>query len=128
MYIMGNRILIVDDNQQFLLMLQEFLADYNGVNVVGAAVSGQEALSLIEITAPDMMIVDLWMPDMSGLDLTQAVKGRWPNMPTIVLTLSESAAHRQAAFEAGADAFVGKSRMDAELMPAIQRLMTIQQA
>lgn len=128
MHIMGNRILIVDDNQQFLLMLQEFLADYNGVNVVGAAVSGQEALSLIEITAPDMMIVDLWMPDMSGLDLTQAVKGRWPDLPTIVLTLSESPAHRQAAFEAGADEFVGKSRMDAELMPAIERLMAGQQA
>ncbi len=117
---MTNRVLLVDDNRKFLSMLQEFLGDYDGIEVVGAAGSAQEALGLINATNPSILIVDLWMPDMNGLDLTHEIKARWPGLPTVVLTLFDSPRHRQAAFDAGADAFVGKARLDSELMPAIQ--------
>lgn len=117
---MSNRVLIVDDNQKFLAMLQEFLSEYEGIEVVGAAASAQEALGLIDDTRPQVLIIDLWMPDMSGLELTHFVKSRWPRLTTVVLTLFDSPHHRKAAFDAGADAFVGKARMDSELVPAIQ--------
>jgi DNA-binding NarL/FixJ family response regulator len=120
---MTYRVLIVDDNQRFLEFLEEFLCHYADIRVIGTALSGQEALELAEDGEPDLIIVDLWMPDISGLDLTREIKSRWPGVPTIVLTLLDSPQHRQAAMEAGADAFIGKPSMDSDLVPAIERLM-----
>jgi DNA-binding NarL/FixJ family response regulator len=121
---MTHRVLIVDDNQRFLEFLEEFLCHYADINVVGSALSGQEALELAENGQPDLIIVDLWMPDISGLDLTREIKARWPGVPTIVLTLLDSPQHRQAAMEAGADAFIDKPSMDSDLVPTIERLMS----
>jgi DNA-binding NarL/FixJ family response regulator len=121
--IMAYRVLIVDDNQRFLEFLEEFLRHYADIHIVGSALSGKEALELAEDDQPDLIIVDLWMPDISGLDLTREIKSRWPGVPTIVLTLLDSPQHRQAAMEAGADAFIGKPSMDSDLVPAIERLM-----
>lgn len=120
---MINHVMLVDDNQKFLAVLREFLNEHDDIDVVGAAGSGEEALALLASTQPTVLIVDLWMPDMGGLDLTRKVKALWPQLPVIVLTLFDSPRHRQAALDAGADAFVGKARMDADLLPAIQGLV-----
>jgi DNA-binding NarL/FixJ family response regulator len=120
---MINHVMLVDDNQKFLAVLREFLNEYNDIDVIAVAGSGEEALALLDSTQPAVLIVDLWMPDMGGLDLTRKVKARWPQLPVIVLTLFDSPRHRQAALDAGADAFVGKARMDADLLPAIQSLI-----
>lgn len=120
---MMQQLLIVDDNQKFLAVLQEFLSEYDGINIARATSSGQEALEWAADNPPDLVIVDLWMPDMGGLELTRQVKSRWPEIPVIVLTLFDSERHRQAAFDAGANAFVAKSRMDSDLLPAIRQLL-----
>lgn len=121
--IMTYRVLIVDDNRRFLEFLEEFLSSYADVHIVGSALSGEEALALAEDGQPDIVISDLWMPDMGGLDLTREIKNRWPSVPTIILTLLDSPDHRQAAIEAGADAFIGKPSMDSDLVPTIEQLM-----
>lgn len=120
---MTYRVLIVDDNHRFLEFLEEYLCAHADINVIGSALSGHEALELANDSQPDLIIADLWMPDMGGLDLTRRIKARWPDVPTIILTLLDSPHHREAALEAGADAFIGKPNMDAELVPTIERLM-----
>jgi DNA-binding NarL/FixJ family response regulator len=120
---MSRRVLLIDDNPKFTSMLREFLSDLDGIEVVGEAFSGEEALSLIDAITPDILIVDLSMPGMSGLDLTQTVKARWPEIAAVVLTLLDTPRHRQAALDAGADAFVGKASMDSDLIPAIQQFI-----
>lgn len=120
---MTHEVLIVDDNPKFLAVLREFLGEYDGISVIGATSSGHEALELAGDSQPALMIVDLWMPDMGGLELTRQVKARWPELPVIILTLFDSERHREAALEAGANAFVTKGRMDADLMPAVGRLL-----
>lgn len=120
---MTHEVVIVDDNPKFLAVLQEFLGEYEGIQVIAATDSGHEAIELVGARQPALMIVDLWMPDMGGLELTRQVKARWPETPIIILTLFDSERHREAALEAGANAFVTKGRMDADLMPAVERLL-----
>ncbi len=117
-----NQIMLVDDNQDFLAVSQEFLEAFEGLRVVGTATSGKEALDLLSRISPTLLIVDVSMPEMNGLELTQQVKKRWPRLPVIVLTLLDTPLHRQAAMQAGADAFVTKASMDDDLIPAIQGL------
>ena len=117
-----SQIVLVDDNQDFLAVSQEFLEAFEGLQVVGTATSGPEALDLLNHISPTLLIVDVSMPEMNGLELTQQVKKQWPSLPIIVLTLLDTPLHRQAALQAGADAFVTKASMDDDLIPAIQGL------
>jgi DNA-binding NarL/FixJ family response regulator len=116
------RVLLVDDNQQFLALSQEFLGDHQDIEISGVAVSAKEALALLNCTDPHIMIVDLAMPGTNGLELTRQVKIQNPQLQVIVLTLLDSPRHRKAALEAGADAFVPKSAMDTDLVPTIRQL------
>jgi CheY-like chemotaxis protein len=107
------RVLLVDDNEKFLNLSCDFIeSECEGVEVIGTAASGREALGFIEETRPDLLIIDLAMPDMSGLELTAEIRSLLPGVPIIILTLFDSPRHRQAAFEAGANAFVPKAEMD----------------
>ena len=117
-----SQIVLVDDNQDFLAVSQEFLEAFEGLQVIGTATSGPEALDLLGRISPTLLIVDVSMPEMNGLELTQQVKKQWPSLPIIVLTLLDTPLHRQAALQAGADAFVTKASMDDDLIPAIQGL------
>jgi CheY-like chemotaxis protein len=117
------RVLLVDDNEKFLNLSRDFLeSECEGVQVICTAASGHEALGLIAETRPDLLIIDLAMPDMSGLELTEEIRGLLPTVPIIILTLFDSPRHRQAAMEAGADAFVPKAEMDILLPPTIESL------
>jgi DNA-binding NarL/FixJ family response regulator len=116
------QILLVDDNQQFLAFSQEFLGEYQDIEVAGIAISAEEALALLERVRPHLMIVDLAMPGTSGIELTHQIKAQHPHLPVIILTLLDSPHHRQAALDAGADAFVPKASMDTDLVPTIRRL------
>jgi DNA-binding NarL/FixJ family response regulator len=113
------RVLLVDDNPEFLAVSREFLEAHGEVEVVGTATSAQEAFALIESAQPSMLITDLVMPSINGLELTQQVKKRWPHICVIVLTMHNTARHRDAAINAGADAFVTKANLDTDLIPAI---------
>ncbi|GAB4483047.1 MAG: hypothetical protein Kow00124_32270 [Anaerolineae bacterium] len=118
----GYRVLLVDDNPHFLTVAYEFLEEHDGIEVVGAVSSGHEALHVVDHLSPGLVIVDISMDGMNGLELTRLLKSSG-HVAVIVLTLLDTPSYQQAAFEAGADAFVGKSRMDVDLLPAIRRLI-----
>ncbi len=119
----SHRVLVVDDNHVFLEAAAEFLFEQNSIGEILTAESGQAALAVISVNRPDLMIVDLAMPEMGGLELTRLVKERWPELPIIILTLHDTPHHRHAALEAGADAFVSKTLIDSDLIPAVSRLL-----
>jgi len=118
-----NRILLVDDNLDFLEVSHEFLDAMHDLTVVGTATSAEDALAQIDKLAPSTIITDLAMPGMSGLELTTLIKQRMPQVRVIVMTMHDTAHHRQAAIAAGADAFITKARMDSELEPAIRETL-----
>jgi len=114
--------LLIDDNQSFLAALREYVEQVGELTVVGTATSCPEALQLLEQITPDLITVDISMPGMNGLELTARVRQQWPELRVIVLTLLDSALHREAALAAGAHAFVGKAAMQHELIPAIRNV------
>ena len=115
-------IMLVDDNEGFLAVAQEYIEAFNDFQVLRTANSGEDALVLLESVQPDILVVDLSMQGMSGLDVARSVKGRWPKLPVVILTMLDTSMHRQAAIDAGADAYVVKTTMDTDLIPLLNQL------
>lgn len=115
------RVVLVDDNPHFLVLLRDYLVQ-NHLDVLFTARSGPEVLDrLEELGQVDALVLDLAMPGMNGLEVTRYIKEHHADLRIVILTLSESNGHKRAALAAGADAFVGKSHMDSDLLPALAR-------
>jgi DNA-binding NarL/FixJ family response regulator len=116
--------LLVDDNPHFLRILDRFLTVHGeaGAQVVGTVVGGRDAVAEAVRLRPDIILVDLKMPDISGIELLPQLRRALPNALLIVLSLTEPAEYEAAARVAGADAFVAKARLECDLIPTIQRL------
>ncbi len=117
-------VLLVDDNPTFLRVLQDFLADYGAglVQVVGAVVGGRHAVAQAEQLHPQVILLDLQMPDVPGLDLLPPLRTRLPEALLIALSLRDPEEYRAQTLAAGADAFVAKACLARDLLPTIQRL------
>lgn len=116
------RVLLVDDNPAFLTSLERFLSIEPRLAVVGRAHSGRTALEEVRRLQPRLVLMDVSMPEMGGLEATQRLKAE-PDAPrVIILTMYEDAEFRQAAQDVGADGFVAKSALGTELLPLMQAL------
>ena len=111
------RVLIADDRSRSRRGLQALLMTHPGIEVVGEAGNGQEALRLVEERRPDTVVIDAKMPAMDGLTATRMIKNRWPEVRVIMLTMYST--HRADALGAGADAFLVKGCLAQELLDAI---------
>jgi DNA-binding NarL/FixJ family response regulator len=117
-------VLAVDDNPRFLAILTRFLRTRHPdeVIVVGVAKGGFEALTQADALQPQMVILDLAMPDMPGWEVIPRLRKAHPKIGIIVLTLLDPSGYRERTLKAGADEFVAKSVLGAELLPAIRRV------
>ena len=111
------QVLIVDDRPQTREGLKALLATAPPVQVVGEAADGREAMHLIEVRQPDVVLMDASMPVMDGLEATRLVKAQWPQIKVIILTIHT--ALRAEALAAGADAFLVKGCPTGALLDAI---------
>jgi len=113
------RVLVVDDNAAIRERLCAMLAEVAGLEIVGSAGDGSSALFEIAARSPDVVVLDLRLPDMSGLDLIPIVKAS-PGAPRVVAITSHAERfYRRECLERGADAFVDKAAPFAELVAAI---------
>jgi DNA-binding NarL/FixJ family response regulator len=115
-------VLLVDDNPSFLRIVTRFLEQQGDVAVVGAAGGGEEALALAQDLEPDVVLVDLAMPGLSGLATIPLLRIILPKVGIIALTVLDMSSYRQAALAAGVNEFVSKASLSSELLPAIQRV------
>ncbi len=116
------RILLVDDNAEFLESAAGYLATQPDLHVIGRARSAQAALEMAAALRPDLVLMDIAMPDMSGLEATRQIKAL-PSPPRVViLTLYDNPEYRHAAEIAHADGFVAKSDFGTRLLPTIRAL------
>lgn len=100
------RILIVDDQPRARQSIRALLATVPCAGEIREAESGEEGLRAAEEFQPDVMLIDVLMPGMDGLQLTRAIKERWPQVRVIVLSMSSE--FRERAILAGAKAFLTK--------------------
>jgi DNA-binding NarL/FixJ family response regulator len=102
------RVLLADANPTFLAAAARCLTSDGKLALVGQAATGAEALRLAADLQPDLVLIDIGLRDMNGLEVAHAIK-LWPNPPRmIVLAFGEGSAYAEAARNAGADGFVTK--------------------
>jgi DNA-binding NarL/FixJ family response regulator len=119
---MAVTILIVDDNAQFRALLREIVAEAPDLHVVGEAADGAEAIHLAQALRPDILLLDLGLPRVNGLEVLRWSKAERPECKVIIVTVHDEDAYRQAAEASGADAFLLKKTLGTVLLPTIQRL------
>jgi DNA-binding NarL/FixJ family response regulator len=114
---------MVDDHPVFLREASQFLQErgHNELVVVGTARNSAEAISQARELCPNVVLLDLNMPGMNGLDLIPHLRVLLPSAYLIVVTMLDDTRYRNAVLAAGANDFVSKSVVHAELLPAIRR-------
>src|SRR5580700_3972704 len=112
------RILVADDHAVVRHGLKTILS-HSGWTVCGEAKSGAEALALANQLRPDVVVMDLNMPGMNGIEALRAIKGRWPKVGIVVLTLHFSEQLVREIIKAGARGYVMKSDADRDLVDAV---------
>jgi DNA-binding NarL/FixJ family response regulator len=105
------RVLLVDDSDDFLEVVSDWLAADPGIQIVGIAHTGQEAVEKIDELGPDLVLMDVTMPGMNGFEATRLIKSK-PGAPRVVLlTFHDSQTARHEAWAAGADDFLAKANV-----------------
>jgi DNA-binding NarL/FixJ family response regulator len=116
------RVLLVDDNASFLEIESNFLSRQPEFKIVGSATSGEGALTQVVNLRPDLVLMDLTMPGMNGMQATSQIK-KQPNAPRIIIvTLHDQPAYREMCENAGADGFITKDNFGAALVHMIHGL------
>ncbi|MBS1252255.1 MAG: Transcriptional regulatory protein DegU [Anaerolineales bacterium] len=113
------RVLIADDRPRTRDSLRALLLTCPGYEVVGQAINGKEAIELVEQYQPDVVLMDVRMPDMDGLEATRLIKSRWPATKVIVLTMHSG--YQAAALDAGASAFLSKGAPPEKLLSTLSQ-------
>ena len=116
------RILIVDDHEVVRRGLHALLGTQVGWEVVGDAANGPDAVRQVNQIKPDLVIMDITMPVMSGLDATRLIMETAPQTKVLIFTMHDSEQMMQTALEAGARGYVLKSNAASELIAAIRSL------
>jgi DNA-binding NarL/FixJ family response regulator len=114
------KVLIVDDHTLVRDGIRALLALVADVKVVGEAANGKEALEKVKKLAPDVVLMDLAMPIMGGLEATRRIRKRFPRTKVLALTQYEDREYIVPTIEAGARGFVSKTAAFSELASAIQ--------
>jgi len=116
------RAVVADDSPVALAAICSFLETVSGITVIATALDGYELLQKVERLDPDLVITDLRMPHMGGLEVSLHLRDLLPAVRIIVLTEMEGSFVRQACLESGADACVYKNEMPEELVATIRKL------
>jgi two-component system response regulator NreC len=114
------RVLIADDHIIVRSGLRLLLEAEQDIDVVGEALEGSEALSLVEKHLPDVVLMDIAMPGMDGLEATRRIKARWPQVQVLVLTMHRSDEYFFEMLKAGASGYILKGAETSDLIHAVR--------
>ena len=118
----STRVAIVDDHQLVREGLRDLLEDALDIEVVGEAANGREGLLLCSRLKPDLVLMDVRMPDMDGLAATREIKQRYPGISVMMVTMHENPDYLLEALKSGAAGYVLKDGLRQEVVTAVRRV------
>jgi len=121
---MSHRILLVDDHQMFREGLKAVLKSETDFQVIGEAADGVQAVELSRELAPDVVIMDISMPEMNGVEATGRIHAESPDIKIIILSMHTEKRFILGALKAGATGIVAKNSASAELRTAIEAVVS----
>lgn len=114
------RIVLADDHAVVRAGIRALLEAQPGLEVVGEASSGREAVEVVEQFDPDVALLDIRMPDMSGLEACREIRARCPEVEILILSMYSDETYLREALEAGARGYILKESTDDDLVRAIR--------
>jgi len=114
------KIMLVDDHDVVRTGLKTFIQTQEGLDVVAEANSGESALQVLSETTPDLVVMDITMPEMDGLEATRRMKALYPQCKILALTVHEDKQYFFEMLAAGADGYITKQVAAEELVEAIR--------
>lgn len=114
------RVLLVDDHTILRTGLRMFFNSQEDMVVIGEAVSGEDALEKVQLHQPDVVILDISMPGMNGIEAIARIKQLTLDVGILMLTMHEAEEYLQQAMQAGASGYVLKKAADSELLEAVR--------
>jgi DNA-binding NarL/FixJ family response regulator len=118
------RVLAIDDSPEFLSSLQSFFETIPDFCLVGTARSGSEALARVQELQPDLVLMDLQMAGMNGLETTSEIRRHFPGLAVVIVTAHEMPGLRQVCHDNGARDFVKKSRLYQDLPDVLAKFLS----
>jgi two-component system response regulator NreC len=116
---LATRIVIADDHAIVRTGLRAVIGAAPGLDLVGEAAGGYEAMELVESSKPDVLVLDISMPDLDGIEVTRKLHPLHPELRILMLTIHEDEALLKAALHAGASGYILKRAAESELIAAI---------
>jgi len=115
------KVLIADDHRDFRRSVHDFLNRLPNVSVVGEAKDGNDAVKKVETLFPDVVLMDISMPLMDGLEATQIIKQNWPTTKVLIATTFDDPICRREAFSVKADGFILKE----SIIPSLETMFAV---
>jgi len=116
------RVLIVDDHPLFREAVARLLSEYSEFEIVAEASDGEEALALAASVKPRIVILDIGLPKINGIEITRHIKQHYPKIAIVILSVHNDVQHVNALLRAGADAYLTKDVAKGEIVHALREV------
>lgn len=118
------KIMIIDDQEHVRQGLKTILELSDDMEVIGEACNGLESIQMAGRLKPDVVLMDLEMPEMNGLEAAQILKQRYPGIAVVMITIHHESVHREQAERMGVDAFLEKGESPQRLIQTIRDVLS----
>ena len=118
------RILLVDDHQIILDGVRSLLKGVNNIQVIGDALNGEEAINTLQVLTADLVLMDIDMPILNGIDATMRIKEEFPHTKVLILTVHNESSLIRNLISIGADGYLLKNSCKEELLDAIYKVQS----
>jgi YesN/AraC family two-component response regulator len=122
------RVLVVDDNETVRRTICQILRSEADFEVVWEAVDGEDAVRKIREHKPDVVLLDITMPAMNGLEVAEIIKTESPSVQVLIVSQHDSRGFQWAALAAGVSGYVNKSNVGKDLIPELRRIQCLRQS
>lgn len=120
---MKHRVILADDHKLFLEGIAGMLSSISDIEIIGKAHTGKDALEIALKLKPDLLILDITMPDMYGIEVTRKIKARLPDVRVLILSMHLDLRIIIEVLQAGADAYTLKDSEPSELITAVNNVL-----